>query len=255
MCLIAFAYNIHPVYRLILISNRDEFYNRPTLPLGFWKNYPDIIAGKDLKGNGTWMGITQNGLFSAVTNLRDPTALHENATSRGLLVKNFLCNKILPKLYLQKIKKNKKNYNPFNILIGNKKDFYYYSNIQDKIIKLSPGLYGLSNHLLDTPWPKVLNIKKKLKEIIYLEKESDPEILFNILENRSFYPQKKLPNTGIGCELERLLSPIFVVSKDYGTRCSSIVFIKHSGRITIMERTYKTEGYPPFCHNTKIFST
>ena len=224
MCLLVIAYKVHPRYKLILIANRDEYYARPSEPLNFWKDNPNILAGRDLKYFGTWLGITRNGRFSAVTNYRDPKSLKEGRPSRGLLVKKYLETDITPKEYLMMIKKHALRYNPFNLIVGDKRELWYYSNRSD-MKSLEPGIYGLSNHLLDTPWPKVRKAKSVLKKMIQKD-DINIEKIFSLLKDKSFPPDNELPDTGVGYKKERMLSPIFIQSQDYGTRSSYIMLIE-----------------------------
>jgi len=151
MCLILFSFNLHPEYQYIVAGNRDEFYERPTQPLGFWKDEPLILAGRDLVGGGTWMGVTKTLKFAAITNYRDPAAIKKNAPSRGNLVRNFLAGKESPETYLEHVRKTGHKYNGFNLLIGKKNQLWFYSNRGERVQKISSGFYGLSNHFLDTP--------------------------------------------------------------------------------------------------------
>ena len=165
MCLILFAYEQHPEYRLVFAANRDEVYDRPTCSLAFWRDHPTILAGRDLQGHGTWLGITRTGRLAAVTNYRDPGRQKETAVSRGLLVRDFLLDTRSPEQYLNRISRIKDRYNGFNLLLGDRTELYYYSNRGDGMRRISAGLYGISNRLLDTPWPKVQKGKAKLHSV------------------------------------------------------------------------------------------
>ncbi len=224
MCLIVIAYKVHPRYKIIVAANRDEYYARPTRFLDFWEENPNILAGRDLKSMGTWLGVTKKGKFSALTNYRDPKAVKEGRPSRGLLVKRFLESDIDPEEYLKFVKKESSKYNPFNLIVGDKKSLWYYSNRAD-IKRLKPGLYGLSNHLLDTSWPKVKKAKQEIKKLIE-EKDINIEKIFLVLKDKSVPPDHELPDTGIGYAKERMLAPIFVETPNYGTRCSSVILIE-----------------------------
>jgi uncharacterized protein with NRDE domain len=161
MCLILFAYQIHPRYRLVLGANRDEFYARPTAPLDFWQDHPQVLAGRDLEQHGTWMGVTRNGRWAAVTNYRDLRIMKTDAHSRGHLVADFLLSHVPPHAYMRQIATKADQYNGFNLIVGDSAELVYFSNRERKIRLLGPGLYGLSNHLLDTAWPKVARGKEK----------------------------------------------------------------------------------------------
>ncbi|MFC1858108.1 NRDE family protein [Thermodesulfobacteriota bacterium] len=253
MCLILISYDVNPNYRLILAANRDEYYVRPTQPLGFWGDSPDVLAGRDLQGDGTWLGVTRSGRLAAITNYRDPASEQENSPSRGWLVRNFLDGKESPASYLEQVKAHGRQYNGFNLFLADASGLYYFSNRQNEIKKLKSGLYGLSNHLIDTPWPKVQKGKAGLARLLSGEKEIDLENIFGLLADRSLPSDGKLPDTGIGLEKERMLSPLFVISSDYGTRSSSIILVENSGSITFVERTFVSNGPRIVDHQTRPF--
>ena len=252
MCLILLSYNNHPSYRLILAANRDEFYDRPTAPLGFWDEAPHVLAGRDLKSGGTWLGVTKTGRICAITNFRDPAVQIPDAPSRGLLVENFLKGTEPPERYLQNVSKDGHRYNGFNLLAGDLSGLFCCSNRSDGISRLSPGIHGLSNHLLDTPWPKVAKGKKCLEKILSAD-EIDCESIFGLLSDCNTPADRDLPDTGVGLEWERILSPLFIKSAIYGTRSSSIVLIGKE-KITFMERTFIIDGANPVKHETREFS-
>ncbi len=239
MCLILFAYNIHPVYRLVLGANRDEFFSRPAAPLSFWHDRPDILAGRDLKNMGTWLGITRSGRLAAITNFRDPCTLKEKAPSRGLLVSDFLKASIPAPDYLERIRKTGRDYNGFNLIVSDLSGIYHYSNRSDKIQALTPGLYGLSNHLLDTPWPKVETGKKGLDSIIRQNRHISDKTIIALLADRRRFADETLPDTGMGLEWERRLSTIFIAGREYGTRSSSVLLLEKSGKISFTEQTFQ----------------
>ncbi len=238
MCLIIFSYDMHPRYRLIFAANRDEYYNRPTAPLCFWDDAPGILAGRDLKHNGVWLGVSRTGRIAAITNFREPDFQIENAPSRGHLVSNFLVSKESPKTYLEHVKSMGHRFNGFNLFIGDRAELFYYSNRKNHIEKLKPGLYGVSNQFLDTPWPKVAKGRAGLKKLIDNTDKIDYEDIFGILKDSSYPPDSELPDTGVGLSWERVLSPLFITNKFYGTRSSSVVLIERSDRITFLERTF-----------------
>ncbi|MBW1802489.1 MAG: NRDE family protein [Deltaproteobacteria bacterium] len=238
MCLILFAYHSHPAYKLILAGNRDEFYERPSAPAKFWDDAPQLLAGKDLLANGTWFGITKGGRFAGITNYRDPKSLKKNAPSRGLLVSRFLLGSESPRTYLEGIMRDAHKYNGFNLIIGHKNELYWYSNRGKAIQKLNPGVYGLSNHLLDTPWPKVVNGKSALTGLISKTTFPGSDDFFRMLGDLTAPDDDALPETGVGLERERMLSPIFISSPDYGTRSSTLLFIDRNDHVTFIEKTY-----------------
>ncbi len=237
MCLIVFSYRQHPKYELIFAANRDENYNRPTRQAQFWDNHPDILAGKDLQAGGTWMGINKAGYFSALTNFRDPSIQRDNPPTRGHLVLDYLKHPGAPQAYLNTVDSNADEYMGFNLLAGNTNQIGYYSNQQKHIQLLEPGLYGLSNHLLNTPWPKVEHAKENLRQL--LDQHEIPEdALFDLLSDDQQAPDDKLPDTGIPKEIEKQVSPIFIKSDNYGTRCSTILLIDKHGGVTFTERRF-----------------
>ncbi|MFO7971322.1 MAG: NRDE family protein [Desulfobacterales bacterium] len=242
MCLIIFSYDMHPRYRLIFAANRDEYYNRPTAPLCFWDDAPDILAGRDLKHNGTWLGLTRTGRIAAITNFREPDFQIANAPSRGHLVSNFLASKESPKTYLEHVKSMGNRYNGFNIFIGDRAGLFYYSNRKNHIEKLTPGVYGVSNRFLDTPWPKVAKGKAGLNKLLDNTDEIDPEDLFDILKDSAYPRDSELPDTGVRLGWEGILSPLFITSEFYGTRSSSVVLMERSDRVTFLERTFISDS-------------
>lgn len=235
MCLILFAYKYHPQYPMILAANRDEYYNRPSDYAKFWKDNPDILGGRDLKKMGTWMGLTRTGRFAAITNYRDPSWEIENAASRGELVSHYLNSNESADEYVKKLQHKSHHYNGFNLIFGDIHTFMYYSNKTNVIQEVKPGIHGLSNHLLDTPWPKVVNGKHMLEDCLQ-HSPIQTDCLFNVLADTVKPKDKQLPNTGIGTEQERLLSPIFIKSRDYGTRSSTILMIDIKLNVIYKER-------------------
>jgi uncharacterized protein with NRDE domain len=241
MCFIVFAYQVNPSYRFMAAANRDEFYERPTSPADFWEEAPHVLAGRDLKEGGTWMGVTREGKFAAITNYRDPSAFQTSAPSRGKLVSNFLTGTESAASYIEKIAREGQDYNGFSLICGDTRDLFVYSN-RGKIEKLGPGIYGLSNHLLDSPWPKVTKGRKALTAALSKRGAELEAALFEILSDRKSAPDRKLPSTGIELEKERLLSPIFIQSPGYGTRSSSVLLLARNQRVKFVEKVF--DGNP-----------
>lgn len=237
MCLILFAYRVHPKYKLIVAANRDEFYQRPTAPAHYWDENPEILAGRDLEKMGTWMGITTEGRFSALTNYRDPKELTEGKRSRGELVADALKYKGDLKKYMETLVKQRDLFPGYNLLAGDINNLYYYSNRGNELQKLEPGVYGVSNHLLNTEWPKVQKGKAGLSKVINDNEENLVEKLLTLLQNADPASDHLLPNTGVSLEWERMLSPLFIKSKDYGTR-SSTVLLMSDKEIQYVERVF-----------------
>lgn len=237
MCLIALAYDVHPSYKLILAANRDEFYERPSSAADFWKHHPRVLAGRDLQSGGTWLGVTKDGRFAAVTNYRDPSSFKSNALSRGKLVSEYLTGRQPMDRYLHSLSSCAGQYNDFNLLLGDGHDVFVYSS-RGKTQKLRPGIYGLSNHLLDSPWPKVTRSKRLLKAALAKKGDALEEDLFSMLSDRRTPPDDKLPSTGIGLEWERFLSSVFIKSPVYGTRSSTVVMIGRNRRLRFVEKIF-----------------
>ncbi len=167
MCLILIAVQTHPLYRLILVGNRDEFYDRPSAPVSFWYELPDLLAGKDLIGGGTWLGVTKRGKIAAITNYRNPLKVKERAPSRGRLVTGFLSGDQTPLEYIAGLRTKAEKYNGFNLIVGEREELFWYSNRGGgEARKLSAGIYGLSNGFLDFPWPKVTLGKKLFSSLL-----------------------------------------------------------------------------------------
>jgi uncharacterized protein with NRDE domain len=243
MCLIIFAYRSRPRYRLIAAANRDEFFDRPTLPAQFWDDAPHVLAGRDLKEGGTWLGITRQGKFAAVTNFRDPASIKPDAPSRGQLVADFLTGRVSAATYMEKVSRIGHRYNGFNLICGDPSDLFYYSNRGD-LRRLSPGVYGLSNALLDSPWPKVLKGKKAMEAALQHKGTALEEQLFHMLADRKTAPPHRLPQTGVTPEWEKVLSAVFIQSPNYGTRSSTVIRFAQNGWVTFVERSFNGSNHP-----------
>lgn len=228
MCLILFSVNVSPETPLILAANRDEFFDRPTQKAHFWTDTPNVLAGRDTVSSGTWLGMTKTGRFAAVTNVREPHIVVDSPLSRGDLTRDFLCGDAKPEDYLSQVKRQGHRYPGFNLIVGliehGQVHLFYYGNRQDGIHKLSPGTYGLSNHLLNSSWPKVDRGRDQLSA---LSNTTDHSKLRGLLENPRLANDADLPNTGVSYEREKMLSAAFIISPDYGTRCSSILTVEH----------------------------
>jgi uncharacterized protein with NRDE domain len=242
MCLLVLAWQSHPRYRLIVAANRDEFHDRPAAPLGWWPDDPSILAGRDLRGAGTWMGAARSGRFGVVTNFRELERPAAGAPSRGELVTHFLSAATSPREYLDDLHGRAARYAGFSLLLGGPASLYYYSNRNSSAAKpLERGVYGLSNHWLDSPWPKLLRTRTRLSELVAADR-ADPESLFELLADRVPADLDETPDTGLPPEWERALSSPFVVHDRYGTRCSTVLLVEHDGRTTMCERRFDTSG-------------
>ena len=238
MCLVLIAIDQDEQLPVVIAANRDEYYERPTATAHFWQDAPEVLAGRDLRGQGTWLGVTRNGRIAAVTNYRDPSNVIQGAPSRGGLVSGFLLEKTSPAGYVEKLSRQAGAYNGFNLIAGMKNEIYWYSNRARCPLRLDKGIYGLSNHLLDTPWPKVRLIKKEFRKILASGKGQLEESLFQILQDRYTPEDGELPSTGVKLEWERILSPIFIKSPSYGTRSSTVITIDRSSMVRFEERSY-----------------
>lgn len=237
MCLILFAYRVHPDYPLILAANRDEFYARAALPLGWWQDAPDVLAGRDLVAGGTWAGIGRSGRFAAITNYRDPAAMRADAPSRGALVGDFLRGRQTAPAYLAGVVAAARPYNGFNLLVADAQHgLWYLGSRNGPPHAVAAGVHGLSNALLDTPWPKLRRGTAGLATLIADGGRPDPQALFTLLADTTRPPDAELPSTGVSLEWERLLSPAWIVSADYGTRASLVLLWHADGRIEMIER-------------------
>ena len=258
MCLIAFAWKAHPAWPLVVAANRDEFYARPALPAGWWPDAPRLLAGRDLRDGGTWMGVTRDGRFAALTNYRDPGfAQLEGAPSRGALVADFLRGSANAEAYAHAVSAEAARYNGFNLLVGDADGLFYLSNRAEGVRRLEPGVYGLSNHLLDTTWPKVVRAKRSMEDAL-AQAESDADAwdsgLWEMLGDRVVAADDALPDTGVGTERERVLSAPFITSDVYGTRASTVLTIAADGEVRLVERSAAPgqEGWTEARHAFRI---
>jgi uncharacterized protein with NRDE domain len=235
MCLILLAWQAHPDYPLVIAANRDEFFARPTAQAAFWAEAPQVLAGRDLQAGGAWLGVTRNGRFAALTNYRDP-AQNQQLPSRGALVAGFLTGNETPENYLAHIAASGVRYNGYNLLLGDGQSLWWASNVAGEARPLAPGIYGVSNDLLDTPWPKVGAGKTALTQA--LDDLPDDRPLFHLLRDDAIHPDEHLPSTGIPQAWERMLSAAFVKSPSYGTRSSTVLYQRHDGWLTFDEQTW-----------------
>jgi len=243
MCVVALAWNTHARWRLLLIGNRDEAYARSSAPLAHWADAPKILAGRDLEAGGTWMGVHESGRAAVVTNVRDPRAAHDGA-SRGLLVSDFLRGGDPASQHATALAAGAARYRPFNLLLFDRESASFVSNHpQVRARELAPGLHGLSNGDMDAAWPKVRRATAALQSWLDAGNE-DFEPLFDALTDETPAPDAELPDTGIGLELERRVSPPFVRSAVYGTRATTLIALGRDGSGCIIERRFGPEGVP-----------
>ncbi|TFV96305.1 NRDE family protein [Algoriphagus kandeliae] len=251
MCLVAFSWKQHSNFPLIISANRDEFFDRPTAPLHQWES--GILAGKDLRSGGTWMGFHPNGRWSLLTNYRDFRNMGQGQISRGKLVQDFLENSISPEDYLREIQKDQDRYEGFNLLVSDGNSLFYLSNYGKEIKEIEPGIHGLSNGLINDPWPKVELAKRQLEEAI--NEKIEHGNLLQILKSTETYPIEKLPDTGAPQSLERALSAQLIRTEgNYGTVSSSAVIQNQKGQIEIQERRFQWD-YANFTDTKALLQT
>ena len=241
MCLIVFAWQLMPATPLVAAANRDEFYNRPAAPAAWWHDHPEIYAGRDLQEGGTWMGVTRMGRFAAITNVRAPSERRPEAPSRGHLVKDFLTSDLSPQDYIGEIADKTEDYNGFNLLVGNRDTLIWYSNRgqgnPSNGQPLTPGIYGLSNALLNDPWHKVVKTRADFGSLLCTSAPDDA--YFEILADTALAPDNRLPSTGVDIPTERMLSAVCIKSPGYGTRTSSLVKLHAEAMPVLKEVTLR----------------
>lgn len=237
MCLIVVGWHEHPDYPLVVAANRDEFYARPTAAAGRWREAPHIIGGLDLEAGGTWLGISESGRFAAVTNVREP-GMAKGPLSRGALTRDFLLGNQSAGDAISAI--DGSAYSGFNLLLGDGKTLHYRSNRDGEPRLLTPGIYGLSNHQLDSPWPKLLKARQRFARA--LKKLPEEGEFFSMLADDEIVADHELPNTGVSLEWERLLSAVFVRSENYGTRASTLVWRNTRGEVRLHEHSFGPQG-------------
>ena len=240
MCLIAFAWQMSG-RPLLLLGNRDEFHPRPTRAATYWneEGQPQLLAGKDLQAGGTWLGVTRSGRFAALTNIRSPEA-KQGPRSRGKLVLDYLTGKMSPADYMNSLTGELDEYAGFNLLAGSMQQLWYLNSQEGQPRELAPGVYGLSNASLNSPWPKLQALCSNLTQ--HLDTDSDSDTLLELLKDSREYPDDQLPDSGVSPEWERLLSATFILGEDYGTRACTLLGIDADGSITFVEQNFGPNG-------------
>jgi uncharacterized protein with NRDE domain len=243
MCLILFAFQANADYPLVVAANRDEAYVRPSAAAAFWHDHHQVYGGRDLEMGGAWMGITTRGRFAAVTNFRDGPAKSGAPRSRGELVGGYLTGEQSAQSYLQTVAARQSEYAGFCTLAGDMKSLWFLSNYGNGVVAVAPGIHGLSNHLLDTPWPKVNSGKSELTAILNSGEPSLVEKCFSMLADRQVASDDRLPDTGVGLQREKALGAKFIaVDERYGTRASTVVIVGRDGNVTYAERSFGPRG-------------
>lgn len=244
MCLILFSLNSHPDFPLIIAANRDEAYARMAAPAAFWGDHPHIYGGRDLEKGGTWLGMTRTGRVAAVTNYRAGYSTGDAPRSRGDLVSQFLIGNESTAGYLAQVAARGDEYNGFSLIAGELDALYFVSNRGAGVERIVDGVHGLSNHLLDTPWSKVERGKHTLQKLQGAKEDVLAAGLFDFLADRSTAGDQTLPDTGVGLQRERELSPAFISGERYGTRASTLVLVGGNGEVVFRERSFGANGRP-----------
>jgi uncharacterized protein with NRDE domain len=240
MCLILLAWRGHASYPCVIAANRDEVHSRAAAAAQWWPTHPPLLAGRDLSAGGTWLGLTRTGRFAALTNYRDPELRRAGTPSRGSLVTSILLSGHTVEESLRQLRAVSAGYNGFNLLFSDGERLAIYESVKGEGRELGPGIYGLSNHLLDTPWPKVETAKSRMSKALSQLATADP--LLALLRDDTPAPDEELPRTGLSLEWERLLSSAFVRAPDYGARCSTVLRIDESRHACFDEWSWDRAG-------------
>lgn len=240
MCLILFSFRQHEQYPLVVIANRDEFYERPSREAHWWEDNRHIFAGRDLRARGTWLGVTRTGRFAAITNVREPARQVITSHSRGDITRDYLQSSDTPVDFLQGLQARATQYAGFNLLVGDQQGLWFYSNRQPGIHELSPGTYGICNGHFDEPWPKLEDGKKAFTR--QMQDSFNHQQLLAVLLNTHTYADHQLPDTGVPVEWERLLSSRFIQSEDYGTRAATVLTFDDRGCVDFREQNFTRHG-------------
>ncbi len=248
MCLIVLGRNIHPKYKLILVANRDELYERPTKVAHYWNGPNQLLAGKDLEAGGTWIGVNQMGHIAAVTNYRDPTNYQNNKASRGQIPVNFLDSRVLADQYIRNLEKESSRFNGYNLLVLDNNDLMHYNNQNGEPSKLADGIHAVSNATLNTPWPKVVRSKEMFKSIV--ESNFSHDDLIEMMGDSKTANLEDLPDTGIPKDLEEAVSAMCIRTEKYGTCSTTAITITNDGEVSFTEKSYpvgkRNEGIERF---------
>ena len=243
MCLAVIARNMHARFGLIIVANRDEYHARPTQAAHIWRDHPHVLAGRDLRAGGTWLGLSARGKIALLTNYREPGNQNPDAPSRGALVSNFLTNTQDAKQYAQATCLETKQFNGFNLLLADANSAHYVSNrAQELDTCLADGVHGLSNATLDIAWPKVTRTQAAVSALLTNDVATNAAALFEIFRDTTPANVSELPSTGLTAERELQLSSPFILDDVYGTRCSTVVMADRSGKTYFEERTFNNKG-------------
>ncbi len=245
MCLILCAWQVNPAFPLILAANRDELHARPSAAAHWWPDAPEIYGGRDLVAGGSWLACHRDGRFAALTNFRDLRSPPRSGESRGALVRDYLTGSDSPLAYLRTRAAEIQRWADFNLLVGDRHTLAYLASKDGQVRSLDPGCYGLSNHVLDTPWPKVARGSAALREIAgtpALSVSAAQAALLAVLSDRRPGPESELPDTGLPRDRERLVSATMIIDAHYGTRCSSVLVLDSDSAWHGIERSFAPDG-------------
>jgi uncharacterized protein with NRDE domain len=257
MCLTVLGFQVSKAFPFILIHNRDEFFDRAFEPLHPWGSTPEVYGGKDIRSDGMWLGINSAGRFAVITNFRSPSTFQPHAPSRGFLVRDFLQGNLEPKEFIASVIHSIPSLNPFNLIFGDVWAPYYFSSRKQQLVTLPPGIHSLSNHDLDTPWPKLQLIRSKFSQLVeeisttgaammggsmtddpISQKERLTSQLLEFLSDSTLAPITELPKTGLPIEREHALSSVFVRTPVYGTVTSSVILVDAFNKVTFLEKQF-----------------
>jgi uncharacterized protein with NRDE domain len=249
MCLLVLGWRSHAQYRLVAAGNRDEFHARPSAALAPWPDQPGVFGGRDLLAQGAWFAVDQRRRCGIVTNFREFGRRRRSAPSRGALIPAFLAADSPPADYLAALETDAPGYAGFNLLLGDRDSMWYASNRGDRFAReLQPGIHGLSNEFLDTPWPKLVRVRQTFTTLLESPRSADRRALaaelFAALADREPAPEGSLPPGGLEPELARRLSAPFVLDPTFGTRCSTVLTISYDDELLITERRFDSHGEP-----------
>jgi uncharacterized protein with NRDE domain len=249
MCLLVLAWRCHPRYRLVVAANRDEYHARPATALAPWTEVPGIVGGRDLQAGGAWFAVDQVRRCGIVTNFREFGRRRRSAPSRGGLIPAYLGAGGTAAEYLRGLETDAPGYAGFNLLLSDRDSLWYASNRADQFAReLPPGIYGLSNEFLDTPWPKLVRVRARF-EALLADSASEERValtagLFSMLDDRHTEPPESLVPSDLSPEWARKLSAPFVLDSNYGTRCSTVLTVSHDDSLDFAERRFDADGAP-----------
>jgi uncharacterized protein with NRDE domain len=245
MCLLVLAWRVHPAYRLVIAANRDEFHERPSAPLAAWTDVPGVIGGRDLQASGAWLAFDARQRCGVVTNFREFGRRRRSAPSRGGLIPGWLCADQPPRAYLDALETEAPGYAGFNLLLADRDSLWYACNRADQFAReLPPGIYGLSNEFLDTPWPKLVRVRRRFEALLAARGTHEELVrsLLAMLDDRETAAPDSLPPSGLPDDWARKLSSPFVLDRVYGTRCSTVLTVSSAGALSAIERTFDAAG-------------